>query len=165
MELQELQELLRELLQALQSVMESGEEIPDDFQGEIAITLQRLISRIEELTQQGAGEPPISPPGGAIEGDMQPSMPSSNVEGFAYDDKSGKLYVRFLGKHPNRNGPVYSYDNVPPVMYELFRRGSVPARTNGQNKWGKWWKGKVPSMGASVHTLLKLGGFPYRKVA
>lgn len=157
-ELQEFEALLSELLQALQAVMQGGEPLSDEIQGAIAQTLELLYNRIEQLR----GEAPTAP---AQQPELQQSMPSSNVEGFAYDDKTGKLFVRFLGKHPDRNGPIYSYDNVPPVMYELFRRGSVPARTNGQNKWGKWWQGKVPSMGASVYTLLRLGGFPYQRVA
>ncbi len=160
MQLQQLQALLKELLQALQQVMASGEELPDELQGQIAKTLELLYSRIEQLkgTEGVLTPPPGKPP-------IEPGMPSSNVEGFAYDDKNKKLFVRFLGEHPNRNGPVYSYDGVPPVMFDLFRRGAAAARTNGQNKWGKWWKGKTPSLGASMHTLIKLGGFPYKKVA
>jgi hypothetical protein len=92
-------------------------------------------------------------------------MPSSNVEGFAYDDKNNRLLVRFLGEHPNRNGPIYAYTGVPPVMFDLLRKGAVPARTDGKNKWGKWWRGKTPSLGASVYTLLRQGGFPYQKLA
>ena len=152
---EELEALMRELVQGITQVMQSGEVLSDEFQGLLAQTLSLLYDRIESL-----GAPPSQPTP-----PIGPSIPSSNVEGFAYDEDSGTLYVRFLGKHPNRNGPIYSYDNVPPVMFELFRRGSVPARTDGHNKWGRWWKGKVPSMGASVYTLLRLGGFPYQRVA
>jgi hypothetical protein len=157
MELQELEGLLQELLQAIQLVFNSGEVLSDEIQGQIAQTLELLYNRIEALRGEVNG--PISPP------EITAGMPSSNVEGFAYDDKTNRLYVRFLGKHPNRNGPIYSYEGVPPVMFDLFRRGAVPARTDGQNKWGKWWKGKVPSLGASVYTLLKLGRFPYQRLS
>jgi hypothetical protein len=156
MELQKLEVLLQELLQAIQLVFNSGEAISDEMQGQIAQTLELLYNRIEQL--RGEAPNPVTPP------EMTAGMPSSNVEGFAYDDKTNRLYVRFLGKYPNRNGPVYSYEGVPPVMFDLFRRGAVPARTDGQNKWGKWWKGKVPSLGASVYTLLKLGRFPYQRL-
>jgi len=156
MELQELEGLLQELLQVIQLIFNSGEILSDEIQGQIAQTLELLYNRIEALRAEVNG--PISTP------EITSGMPSSNVEGFAYDDKTNRLYVRFLGKHPNRNGPIYSYEGVPPVMFDLFRRGAVPARTDGQNKWGKWWKGKVPSLGASVYTLLKLGGFPYQRL-
>jgi hypothetical protein len=159
-ELQEFQTLLMELLQALQLSMSSGEALPDEIQGMIAQTLEALYNRIEQLSQ--GGEAPIQPPNQP--GPMEGGMPSSNVEGFSYDKDNGRLYVRFLGKHPNRDGPIYSYDQVPPRVFDLFRRGAVPARTDGKNKWGQWWKGKVPSMGASVYTLLKQGGFPYQRV-
>lgn len=157
---EELRELIQELVQAVTLAMQSGEQLPDEFLGQIAQTLELLYNRLEQAEGQapGAPQPPVQP-------DMQQSMPSSNVEGFAYDDRSGTLYVRFLGRHPNRNGPIYSYDNVPPVMFDLFRQGAVPARTEGRNRWGSWWRGKAPSMGASVYTLLRLGGFNYRRVA
>lgn len=158
MGLQELESLLSELLQALQVVMQSGEEIPDEFLLEVANTLERLYARIEDLKGGIPSLPKKTP-------EISSGMPSSNVDGFSYDDKNNKLFVRFLGDFPNREGPIYSYDGVPPVMFELLRKGAVPARTDGKNKWGKWWKGKVPSLGASVYTLLKMGAFPYKKVS
>lgn len=150
MELQELQQLLAELLEAIQLVLSLGEDLPDEVQGEIARTLELLYNRIEEISAQqpeAPTSPPATPP--------PAGMPSSNVAGMAYDPKTQDLKVQFLGKHPNRNGPVYQYPNTPPVIAELLQSGAIPARTNGQNKWGSWWKGKVPSAGASVFSLLK----------
>jgi len=92
-------------------------------------------------------------------------MPSSNVYGFNFDEDSGKLLVKFQGNDGLGQGPVYEYGGVPRVIFELFKRGAIPARTDGQNKWGKWWKGKVPSLGASMYTLIKNGGYPYQRVA
>jgi hypothetical protein len=155
---EQLKALMKELVQGITQVIASGEVLSDEFQGLLAQTLEALYQKIEQSSSQ---ELPITAPAPPI----QEGMPSSNVDGFAYDENNGKLYVRFLGKHPNRNGPIYSYDGVPPSMFELLRKGAVPARTDGQNKWGKWWKGKAPSLGASVYTLLKQGGFPYQKVA
>jgi hypothetical protein len=161
-ELQEFQGLLQELLQAIQLSMQSGEALPDELQGQIAQTLEMLFNRIEELMGQEAGEIPNIP---QAEPELQQSGPSSNIESFGYDDKTGRLLVRFLGQHPNRNGPVYGYQNVPKQIFELFRQGAVPARTDGKNKWGKWWKGKVPSLGASMFTLIKGGGYPYQRLS
>lgn len=153
MNVQELRQLLQELLLVLGQVNASGEVLSDEFQGQIAQTLQLLVDRINqgEITPQ-----PIP--------QMDQAMPSSNVNGYKYDPARRRLYVQFLGKHPNRNGPVYSYQNVPPVIYELFRMGSAAARTEGRNRWGNWWRGKSPSMGASVYTLLRLAGFPYQRL-
>ena len=157
-EVVELQGMLKQLLAAINESLTSG-ELSDEVQGAIADTLQNLWQRIEQLQGNVEG---LQPQGSSQQ--IQPGMPSSNVEGFAYDPKSNRLLVRFLGDYPNRNGPVYAYDGVPPVIFDLFRRGSAAARTNGSNKWGTWWKGKSPSLGASVYTLLKLGGFPYQRL-
>lgn len=160
MDPQELREMIQELVQAVTLAMQSGEQLPDEFLAQIAQTLELLYNRLEEAEGGITGD--ISP---TQQPDLQQAMPSSNVDAFSYDDKTGNLYVRFLGKHPNRQGAVYQYGGVPPSMFNLFRQGAVPARTDGQNKWGKWWKGKSPSMGASVNVLLKQGGFNYRRVA
>ncbi len=141
---QDLKDLLRQLIQAVTEVMQSGEELPDDFQGLIADTLANLMSRIEQGQGGTAGMPPQPPVGGG-EG-LQEAMPSSNIEGFSYDDKTGKLLVRFLGKHPDKNGPIYGYDGVPANIADIFMRGAIPAKTNGKNKWGSWWQGKYPSI-------------------
>lgn len=159
MELQELEELMQDLLQAIQLMVESGEEMSDELQGAVAQTLELLYNRIEELRGEAPPEPLEEQP------QIQPSMPSSNVEGFAYDDKTGRMYVRFLGKHPDRNGPIYQYENVPPNIFEIFSKGAIPAKTDGKNKWGRWWKGKYPSMGAAMYHLIRAGGFPYQRVA
>lgn len=158
MKLQELEDLLRELLQAIQLMVESKEEISDELQGQIAQTLELLFNRIEQLRGEVQPEPTEEP-------ELQTAMPSSNVEGFAYDNETGRLYVRFLGKHPDRNGPIYQYDNVPANIYEIFKKGAIPAKTDGKNKWGRWWKGKYPSMGATMYHLIRAGGFPYQRVA
>lgn len=138
----------------------TGATLNVESQQALAHMLQNILQLIQEQSQgtQVTEVPPSQP-------DIQEAMPSSNVEGFAYDDKSGKLLVRFLGKHPNRNGPIYSYDGVPREIFDMFQKGAVPARTDGKNKWGRWWKGKVPSIGASLYTLIKTRGYPYQRVA
>ncbi len=161
---EELQELLRALIQAVTEVIQSGEELPDELQGMIADTLDNLVTRIDESRQGGAGQPPITPPGGHPPG-IEEAMPSSNIEGFAYDDKTGRLMVRFLGKHPNRNGPIYAYQGVPANIADIFMRGAIPAKTNGKNKWGSWFQGKYPSMGAAMAHVIKAGGYPYQRMS
>lgn len=164
MGLNDLQEILREFLQAIQLVMDSGEELSDEFQGQIAQTLQLLWSRIEEARQQqspadGLAPTPPTPPA------PPQGMPSSNVAGTSYDDKTGDLQVQFLGKYPNREGPRYVYPDTPPQIAELVQEGLIPARTKGSNSWGSWHPGKVPSAGASVFTLLKDRNVPYQRVS
>ncbi len=157
---------MNDLVQYAQSLIafleQRGSSLNVESQRALGDLLQNVLQLIQE--EQADEEPPITPPGGG-EPELNPAMPSSNVEGFAYDDKSGRLLVRFLGKHPNRNGPIYGYSGVPKQVFDMFRKGAVPARTDGQNKWGKWWKGKVPSMGASLYTLIKTQNYPYQRLS
>lgn len=158
---QELQTMLAELMKAINLVLQSGEPMSDEFQGLLAQTLETLVNAIDQM----GGQPVTNLTPTTSEPPIEQGMPSSNVEGFAYDKNTGRLFVRFLGKHPNRNGPIYQYEGVPRRIFELFQKGAVPARTDGKNKWGRWWKGKVPSIGASLYTLIKTQNYPYQRVA
>lgn len=165
-EIEELEDILDAILRGVQEALQNGEVLSEEFQSQIAQEIIYLTGEIDQLYQQGGqGAPPITPPGGGQGEGIQEAMPSSNIEGFAYDDKTGKLMVRFLGKHPNRNGPIYSYQGVPPNIFDIFRRGAIPAKTNGKNKWGEWWQGKYPSMGAAMYHVIRAGGYPYQRVS
>lgn len=155
-ELQELELLLNELLQGIQSVIQSGEILSDEFQGVLAQELSYLTDRIDTLRQEAAnqGVPPLDP-----------SYPSSVINAFKYDPKNQKLYVQFKGKWPNEEGNIYSYGGVPSQIANIFSAGAVPAKTQGKNAWGEWYIGKNPSMGASMNVLLKQAGFPYQRLS
>ncbi len=154
---------MNELLQALNVMMQyievNGANMNQATQQELAVFFQEVTEFILLNQEQSTPPAPVSQP------ELTPSMPSSNIDAFGYDDKTGRLMVKFLGKHPNRNGPVYSYEGVPKVIFDLFRQGAIPARTTGKNKWGSWWKGKVPSAGASLYTLIKGGGYQYQRLS
>lgn len=62
MNTEELEALLQELLQAIEQVMQSGEELSDEFQGQIAQTLGNLVTRIDESRIQEENVPPEQPP-------------------------------------------------------------------------------------------------------
>lgn len=163
-EIQQLEGLIDQLLSALQEILASGEILSDEFQAMLAQELELTVNRIAQLQSANPVEglpPPNNPP---PQDQIQQGMPSSNVEGFAYDDNTGRLLVRFLGQHPNRNGPIYAYSGVPREIFDLFQSGAVPARTDGHNRWGRWWRGKVPSLGASLFTLIKNRGYQYQRL-
>lgn len=103
------------------------------------------------------------PFGEVADGIPKAEINSSNVYGFQYDPRSKTLKVKFNGKDTLEDGPVYEYDNVPPFVFKMFSSASVPAKTNGSNKWGSWWISK-PSLGAGLNQLIKLGGFNYRRL-
>jgi KTSC domain len=167
-ELQALDQLLDQLLRGIQDVLQSGEILSDEFQGMLAAELDATTTRMDHLREQ------LSEEQDSLEGfqspapqepALNPAMPSSNINSFGYDDKTGRLLVKFQGDYPQENGPVYGYQGVPKVIFDLFRKGAIPARTDGRNKWGRWWKGKVPSAGASMYTLIKEGGYPYERLS
>lgn len=209
----EWEELLRELLQGIQQVIESGEELPDELQGALAQTLSNLYDRVEQETQQPQqpvqpqvsndaqllwilagqqpqafisylrsfptqatsqllgnpeqlnatieqltrmmpqGEPPV------IDGIPHADLNSSNIWGANYDQKSGKMRVRFQG------GAEYEYDGVPANIFNAFIKGNASAKTKGQNQYGRWWPQKNPSLGAAMNQYIKAGKFAYRRVA
>ena len=98
------------------------------------------------------------PAGEQIGGIPKAPLNSSNVYGFQYDPRNSKLMVRFQG------GGVYRYDGVPPSIFKIFQAGAIPAKTNGENKFGKWWVGKKPSLGATFFNIIR-DLFPYQRVA
>lgn len=152
-ELQTLQQLLSEFLSGLQDYLQSGQKLSSAFQSQASEYLNMLTSRIDELTQV---QPTIPP--------LDKSMDSSVINAFKFDDKNGNLLVQFKGRWPNDEGNIYSYGGVPKEIFELFRRGAIPAKTDGRNLFGKWWRGKIPSMGSSMNVLLKGLGLPYQKL-
>lgn len=127
--------------------------IPDPALNALASNPSALQSAIQRLGSQ------ITLPAGESEGGV-PKAPlnSSNIYGFQYNPRDGRLKVRF------QSGSVYSYDAVPPQIFKIFQSGAIPAKTDGHNKFGMWWKGKNPSLGAAFHELIKLGGYPYKRL-
>jgi hypothetical protein len=113
--------------------------------------LAQTIERLQKDMPQGQQ----TSQGGIPHADLN----SSNIYGFQYDAKTGKLLVRF------QNGGVYGYDNVPRGVFKVFQHGAVPAKTKGQNQYGTWWQGKIPSLGAAFYELIRSGGYPYQKLS
>lgn len=117
----------------------------------------RIPGALDKIMNEINNSQSITPRGNA-DGIEQAPLQSSNVYGFRYDPLGRKLTVRFQG------GSVYKYDQVPKVIFDMFASGEGVARTSGKNKYGRWWKGKTPSLGASLHSLIKLGKYPYQKI-
>ena len=105
------------------------------------------------------------PFGESADGIPRADLQSSNVYGYKYDPRTKKMLVKFQGNKGLGQGPVYEYDNIPPQVFKMIRSSAIPAKTTGQNKWGKFWKNKSPSLGASVSALLVKGGFPYQRIS
>ena len=129
-------------------------EVPDPEANALANNEGQLLSVVRRLQENAPQERNRE-----IEGIPQAPLQSSNIWGFGYDQRNRKLYVRFQGDG------VYEYDKVPPAVFNRFQSGAVPAKTEGQNQWGRWWISKEPSLGASFYELIRNGGYPYQKVS
>jgi hypothetical protein len=119
--------------------------------------LRNVLERLESQVTLPAGE--------VSDGIPKADLQSSNVYGFSYNPREKRLFIKFNGKNEVGDGPVYEYEGVPPAIFKIFRAGAIPAKTKGSNKWGSWWQGKNPSLGAAMNALIKLGGYPYQQVA
>ncbi len=128
--------------------------IPDPALNALATNPVELQRAISQLSRQ------VTMPHGEVQNNIpKADLQSSNVYGFSYSPKDQHLYVRF------NNGGVYEYNGVPAQVFKIFASGAVPAKTTGQNQWGQWWRGKIPSLGAAFYEMIREGGFPYQKVA
>ena len=132
MNLEEWEGLLRDLVQAISLVMQSGEVLSDEFQGMLAQTLEKLVNKIDELKGNVQTLPPNIQNVPNLD---QGPYPSSNVNSFKYDPRNGLLFVKFHGKDSADSGPIYRYENVPKNIYDVFSKGRVAPKTSGQNKY------------------------------
>lgn len=135
-------------------------QYPDPTLNAIARDSGRLNALLTSLEAIPAQAPPAN-----VDGIQSSAIPSSNVWGFAYDKSSKTMYVKFNGKDERDDGPVYAYGGVPGNIARVVMAGAIPARTRGQNRWGRWWVNKNPSMGASVSALLVKGAYPYQRIS
>lgn len=150
-----------ELKKVLALVLDLASQMIDELDDE---TMTALTELILVATQKLAQQQPQQPPTGTPE--LQPAQhQSAQIHSFKYDDKTGRLLVKFQGDYPQQNGPVYSYDKVPSYIFDVFRRGAVGPKTTGRNAWHAWKEGVTPSLGAAMNALIKAGGFPYRRIS
>ncbi len=112
--------------------------------------LQQTIDHLQATLPQGQR--------GQEDGIQEAPIDSSNIYGFKYDPRSGRLLVRF------QSGSIYGYNGVPPGVFNVFQHGAVPAKTSGQNQHGRWWVGKQPSLGAAFYNLIRQGGYQYQRL-
>lgn len=130
-----------------------AKQVPDANINRIATNRTTLDNALNKL--QGS----IQISKGKEAGIPQAGLQSSTVYGFKYSPKNKRLFVKFQGDG------VYKYDNVPSVIARLFMDGASRAKTQGSNRYGAWWRGKKPSLGAALNQHIKNLGFPYQKIS
>lgn len=85
-------------------------------------------------------------------------LKSSVIRKTEYDPAKSLLKVVFNNSH------TYTYDDVPEEIYNKLTEGAIPAKTKGENQYGRWWVGKQPSAGAAFNQLIKKAGYNYQRV-
>jgi len=183
--IEDIKNALREVMQLL---VQRGQPLSDELKLKIAQVMEHAATRITQLRQEQKAEQPneaetvdealeqisetvqgqpettsTQPPGGIPQLDTAPHE-SSNINAFRYEPESKRLFVKFQGKYPQQNGPVYSYEDVPRNIFEVFRRGAVAPKTSGKNAWHTWKKGVTPSHGAAMYALIREGGYSYQRL-
>lgn len=130
-----------------------AKQVPDANINRIAANKTTLDNALNKL--QGS----IQISKGKEAGIPQAGLQSSTVYGFKYSPRNKRLFVKFQGDG------VYKYDNVPSIIARLFMNGASRAKTQGSNRYGAWWQGKKPSLGAALNQHIKNLGFPYQKIS
>lgn len=76
------------------------------------------------------------------------SPDSSNVKKILYQDETKEMVIQF------NSGDIYTYYDVDFALFQEIFNGAGICRTEGSNRWGSWFIGKTPSVGAAVNQLL-----------
>ena len=82
---------------------------------------------------------------------------SSNVDKIMYNDESMELVIKF------NSGDIYTYENIDFTDFNNIINGRAVCVTEGENRWGTWYVGKTPSVGAAVYKYLVDSGATYKK--
>ena len=85
------------------------------------------------------------------------SIPSSNVKKIVYNDESKEMVIQFQDKS------IYTYFEVPFQVFLNVSGGKATCITTGENKFGRWFVGKNPSVGAAVWKYLRDSNIKYKK--
>lgn len=82
---------------------------------------------------------------------------SSNVRKIMYNDETKEMFIQFQDKS------IYTYFEVPFQLFLDVSGGKATCLTSGENKYGSWFVGKTPSVGAAVHRYLVKKNVRYKK--
>lgn len=148
----------------LDEILGSGRPISQRLQNEIDQMLDWVATRIQELRQLQTSQEDVTEGLSPVPELTRGPYPSSNINSFKYDPQSKTLFVKFMGKDSADSGPVYQYEGVPRLIFQIFRKGAVPPKTSGKNQYHRWIKGVTPSLGAAMYALIRNGPYPYARL-
>lgn len=82
---------------------------------------------------------------------------SANVRKIMYNDETKEMFIEFQDRS------IYTYFEVPFQLFLDVSGGKATCLTSGENKYGSWFVGKTPSVGAAVHRYLVKKNVRYKK--
>jgi hypothetical protein len=85
------------------------------------------------------------------------SIPSANVRRIVYNDETKEMVIQFQDKS------IYTYFEVPFQVFLNVSGGEATCITSGENKYGSWYVGKRPSVGAAVWKYLRDSNIKYKR--
>jgi hypothetical protein len=85
------------------------------------------------------------------------NIQSSNVKKIMYNDETKEMFIQFNDRS------IYTYFGVSMNLFLDVSGGKATCITSGENKYGAWYVGKTPSVGAAVHKFLVKSGIKYKK--
>lgn len=85
------------------------------------------------------------------------NVTSSNVDRLMYNDENRELVIKF------NDGAYYTYYDIDFTDFVSVFEGYGICKTTGSNRYGTWYIGKFPSVGAAVYDILVKSGKKYSR--
>lgn len=83
---------------------------------------------------------------------------SANVWKFKYNTITEEFVVKF------QDGSTYTYYNVPENVFSKVIEGDAACISEGENRFGSWFIGKSPSVGAALYQYVIEGGYTFAEI-
>lgn len=94
-EIEELEDILDAILRGVQDVLQSGEQLPEDFQRQIAEEINFLTTEIDQLYAQQDQNPPGEPP-------IRPEIPNGTDLLWVLAGGDVNAFVNYLRTYPGQ---------------------------------------------------------------
>lgn len=130
-----------------------------ELTGEGKVVGEKELLESKQAQEKVAGAKTL----GETKKDFARQLKSSVIRRMDYDPQSKDLEIIF------NNDATYKYPGFPEEQFKALQAAGTPAKTKGSNKYGVWWVGKNPSLGATFSRIFKphlreAGPFKYERI-
>lgn len=131
-------------------------QIPEEQKKQILISSGYRPEEAARLVESGAKQEQLPQAQSSFK-KWRSNPESSNVDKIMFNDEINELVIKF------NDGSIYTYNGVDFNIFREIFEGNGICKTEGSNRWGEWYVGKTPSVGAAVYEILVNGGYDYKK--